>query len=95
MINFLCCTECVYRSKEESSFQVHAVQNHPKSEAFFKTQQDVDYQNPLTEQHPLSRISNDDKYEIKDEEDTFSNDPHDVPFEVKLETSIIRKKKKK
>ena len=51
--NFFCCPECVYRSKEESSFQVHAVQNHPKSEAFFKTQQDVDYQNPLIEQPPL------------------------------------------
>ena len=34
--NFLCCPECVYRSKEESSFQTHALQNHPKSKKFFK-----------------------------------------------------------
>ena len=33
--NFLCCPECVYRSKQPESFQSHAVQNHPKSEAFF------------------------------------------------------------
>ena len=82
MINFFCGPECVYRSKEESSFQVHAVQNHPKSKAFFK--QDTDYQNQVSVQDPQSKIPND-NYEIKDEEDYFSNDPHNVPFEVKLE----------
>ena len=35
MFNFLCCPECVYRSKDESSFQTHAVQNHPDSRVFF------------------------------------------------------------
>ena len=33
--NFLCCPECAFRSKENSSFESHAVQNHPKSKAFF------------------------------------------------------------
>lgn len=33
--NFLCCPECVYRSKEKSNFQVHAIKNHPKSKTFF------------------------------------------------------------
>ena len=33
--NFLCCPECVYRSKEETSFQSHAIQNHPRSRIFF------------------------------------------------------------
>ena len=32
---FLCCPECVYRSKEETSFQIHAIQNHPLSSEFF------------------------------------------------------------
>ena len=82
LINFFYGPECVYRSKEESSFQVHAVQNHPKSKAFFK--QDTDYQNQVSVQDPQSKIPND-NYEIKDEEDYFSNDPHNVPFEVKLE----------
>ena len=34
--NFLCCPECVYRSKDESAFEAHAVQNHPKSLGFFE-----------------------------------------------------------
>ncbi len=34
---FLCCPECVFRSKEESSFQTHALQNHPQSSALFYT----------------------------------------------------------
>ena len=33
--NFLCCPECVYRSKEDTHFQTHAVQNHPRSKVFF------------------------------------------------------------
>ena len=33
--NFLCCPECVFRSKEKSSFQSHAIENHPKSKVFF------------------------------------------------------------
>ena len=85
MINFFFGPECVYRSKEESSFQVHAVQNHPKSKAFFK--QDTEYQNHVSEQDPQNKIQND-NYEIKDEEDYFSNDSHNVPFEVKLEPYI-------
>ena len=33
--NFLCCPECYFRSKEEVSFQAHAIQNHPKSRKLF------------------------------------------------------------
>jgi len=33
--NFLCCPECVYRSKEEIAFQDHALTNHPQSKTFF------------------------------------------------------------
>jgi len=33
--SFYCCPECVFRSKEESFFQSHALQNHPQSTAFF------------------------------------------------------------
>ena len=35
--SFLCCPECVYRSQEETSFQVHAIQNHPRSSVFFNS----------------------------------------------------------
>ena len=34
--DFLCCPECVFRSKEESIFEKHALENHPKSKKFFK-----------------------------------------------------------
>ena len=37
--NFLCCPECVFRSKEISSFQSHAVDNHPKSKVFFSSRE--------------------------------------------------------
>ena len=33
--SYLCCPECVYRSQEESSFQAHALQNHPSSIVLF------------------------------------------------------------
>ncbi len=32
---FICCPECVYRSKEVNNFQAHALQNHPQSIALF------------------------------------------------------------
>ena len=32
---FLCCPECVFRSKTATTFQTHAVQNHPRSSVLF------------------------------------------------------------
>ena len=32
---YICCPECVYRTKEESTFQAHAIQNHPQSFVLF------------------------------------------------------------
>jgi len=40
--NFLCCPECVYRSKEENSFQSHALQNHELSTTFFHQVDDTE-----------------------------------------------------
>ena len=37
--NFLCCPECLFKSKEISSFQSHAVENHQKSKVFFCSNQ--------------------------------------------------------
>ena len=37
--NFLCCPECIFRTKEEITFQVHAMQNHPLSNTFFKSEE--------------------------------------------------------
>ncbi len=33
--SFLCCPECIYRSKEVQSFEVHAIENHPQSMSLF------------------------------------------------------------
>ena len=33
--NYYCCPECVFRSKEECFFQVHALQNHLQATSFF------------------------------------------------------------
>ena len=33
--NYFCCPECVFRSKEDISFQAHALQNHALSRTFF------------------------------------------------------------
>ena len=33
--SFYCCPECVFRSKEESFFQAHALQNHLEATSFF------------------------------------------------------------
>ena len=33
--SFLCCPECVFRTKEEHSFEDHAMQMHPQSVTFF------------------------------------------------------------
>ena len=33
--SFYCCPECVFRSKEENFFQVHALQNHGLAKSFF------------------------------------------------------------
>ena len=47
--NYLCCPECAYKSKDEISFESHAVENHPKSSALFdKTEnKEVIKKNPV------------------------------------------------
>ena len=38
---YINCPECVYKSKEEASFQQHAISHHPNSLAFFGKAEDV------------------------------------------------------
>ena len=44
---YVCCPECVFKSHERTSFYAHAIQNHPKSEAFFESE----FKNHLFEQN--------------------------------------------
>ena len=32
---FICCPECSYKSKTETKFQIHALENHPQCLVFF------------------------------------------------------------
>ena len=34
--SYYCCPECIFRSKEENFFQIHALQNHVQSKEFFQ-----------------------------------------------------------
>ena len=62
--NFFCCPECVYRSKEENSFQTHAIQFHPKSLTLFTGSSEI--------------LVNEVKEEVEDTEDKGNeNDFHD------------------
>ena len=74
--NFLCCPECVYRSKEETTFQVHALQNHPRSQVFFNPVPWSEDQQVKTEQEGSIEKS------VVNEE---HHDPIEMPVEVKLE----------
>ena len=33
--NYLCCPECIFRSKTETKFKAHAIEYHPQSKTFF------------------------------------------------------------
>ena len=33
--SYYCCPECVYKSKDDTDFQTHAVINHPQARSFF------------------------------------------------------------
>ena len=42
---YFCCPECVFRSKEDSSFQAHALQNHVLSRTFFNNVEETEVPN--------------------------------------------------
>ena len=41
-LTYICCPECVFKTKEEVPFQVHALKNHPKSKVLFETPSELD-----------------------------------------------------
>ena len=34
---FFCCPECTFRAKDESPFEIHALENHPQSSILFES----------------------------------------------------------
>ena len=68
--SFLCCPECVYRCKDETSFQDHAVHHHPQSVVLFS-------------KVPYEEESSD--VQVKEEEPSTSSISLDFDDDIKLE----------
>ena len=86
---YLCCPECVYRSQEETSFQAHALQNHPNSLVF--------YSNKVTIKE--EKIENEFGCEmsmyVEDEDDTIpepiEEDIEDLSFDSTIKEEGVKK----
>ena len=70
--NYLCCPECTFRSKKESSFETHAVGSHLKSKVFFNSEEKL-------EEHLLSDKESIKSSEIKSD-DNHVSDTFDIRF---------------
>ena len=64
--NYLCCPECTFRSKKESSFETHAVGSHLKSKVFFNSEEKL-------EEHLLSDKESIKSSEIKSDDNHVSD----------------------
>ena len=71
--SFYCCPECVFRSKEETFFQAHALQNHKESKSFFECPTDetgfLDIENDVKEEILETEPDIDLNLELKDDPD--------------------------
>ena len=88
--NYFCCPECVYRSKEQLSFQAHAVQNHVLSRTFFAesdtdtnvTQEDIvkiDIKEELLEfDHNVDQVKPEDTFSDTEVPDLISDENIEV-----------------
>ena len=79
---YLCCPECVYRSKEVSTFEAHALQNHPMSAALFSN---VPVEVVVKEETEPVDFNSDVKFDQSafmdlplDDDDQDDNDPEDT-----------------
>ena len=77
--NYYCCPECVFRSKEDMSFQAHALQNHVLSKTFFHSVEDhnADHANELEN----SEVGLD-AMEEEDFEEKFDANEDEKQFEI-------------
>ena len=71
---FLCCPECVYRTKEENEFTTHCVNLHPNSMRFFS--KDSNVKNEPSE--PLDSMDYFDNEIIEDEKKFYNEDIEDI-----------------
>ena len=77
--SFYCCPECVFRSKEENFFQVHALQNHGLAKSFF-----LDPEKNGTESNQ-SIFYGDKTNQVQVKKEVFEKDEGNIIPKVKLE----------
>ena len=76
---FICCPECTFKSKTESSFQDHALDNHPQCLVFFSDSEgshELQNENTDIKEEPSNGISEDisDDKDVKDLKNTLELD---------------------
>ena len=83
---FICCPECIFRTKEEPSFQAHALQNHPQSKTLFLPYEDIQQEDIIISEVSLQEDS------IGIEEDQDIDAPEDevttTPAKPKISMTI-------
>ena len=100
--SYWCCPECVYRSKDTSSFQAHALQNHPQSLALFcgaSSSDSLVKDEPEEFETKLTKfeVLEDDKDDIKDfiddgeDENEEGDDEDDYDFSYELKAKKARR----
>ena len=77
--SFYCCPECVFRTKEEYFFQVHALQNHGLAKSFF-----LDPEKNGTESNQ-SIFYGDKTNQVQVKKEVFEKDEGNIIPKVKLE----------
>ena len=60
---YLCCPECVFRTKEEQTFETHAIQNHPKSQVLYTNAklEHMDLDGEVVKEEPFEDYKEEDK----------------------------------
>lgn len=96
--SFYCCPGCVYRSKSEGDFQIHATFNHPEAKLFFdrlegridteydtQTEPVVDYDVDVLQNLKKEEEENSDELqeqESKDSSDLLDQQPNAQPVHL-------------
>ena len=92
--NFFCCPECVYRSKEELTFQAHALQNHVLSKTFFHSVEDhTDHANEIENSEVgIDAIEEDfeEKFETNEDDKQFEIHQNDHELEDTIEDLQVK-----
>ena len=88
---FLCCPECVYRTKEETEFTTHCVNLHPNSMRFFnKVEQDPEFKNEPSEPLEFESMDYFDNDIIEDDKKLYETDIDDIKDQDYVQDDSIK-----